>query len=250
MGASRAHARAFEACDDAVHAEAEEDAEAAAVECDRVLADLELQVWLELDAFLRRFAWNRGTIIGGAAAPAPVQLLGLLPPPPVGGWPDDFILGSVVVDLRKAAAKRRARTNLGPVYDPAPYVPTHARYPPRRRAQRLSYSIWIVLKEPGLDLQPPLDTASTARGSARVAADSRARCEAGRGLIVSASSGDAARQVRLVWHCHAREPLCNFSVASGRMRHAATCHLPQDRPEDAHVGMPSTRLRMQMKRDP
>ena len=75
MGASRAHARAFEACDDAVHAEAEEDAEAAAVECDRVLADLELQVWLELMPSFDA-AWNRGTIIGGAAAPAPVQLPG------------------------------------------------------------------------------------------------------------------------------------------------------------------------------
>ena len=160
MGASRAHARAFEACDDAVHAEAEEDAEAVAVECDRVLADLELQVWLELDAFLRRFAWNRGTIIGGAAAPAPVQLLGLLPPPPVGGWPDDFILGSVVVDLRKAAASAARLPRAG--VRPRALRADSRALPPRRRAQRLSYSIWIVLKEPGLDLQPPLDTASTA----------------------------------------------------------------------------------------
>ena len=57
-------------------------AEAAREECGTSLAALEHQVWLELDAFLREYASNRGTIVGGLGAPLPKQLLALLPPPP------------------------------------------------------------------------------------------------------------------------------------------------------------------------
>ena len=156
---SAAVRRAFEACEAML--EVSDDAMQAEAESERALQDLELQVWLELDGFLRRFAANRATLIGGTGAPAPKQLLGLLPPPPESGWPDDFMLDTVAADLRKAATRRRSQTMLSYQNDPAPFIPAHRHYPLRRRAQRLSYSIWIVLKEPGLDLQPLLDTEST-----------------------------------------------------------------------------------------
>ena len=71
------------------------------------------------------------------------------------------MLDTVAADLRKAATRRRSQTTLSYQNAPAPFIPAHRHYPLRRRAQRLSYSIWIVLKEPGQDLQPLLDTEST-----------------------------------------------------------------------------------------
>ena len=124
----------------------------------RALLLLECQVWLELDAFLRSFASNRGTIVGGAGAPVSKLLLSLLPQRPparedCGGdesgsgssddvrWPDEFILDSLVLDLRKTAAKQRAQSTQLNVVSAAPYVPLHDSFPARRRAQRLSYAI-------------------------------------------------------------------------------------------------------------
>ena len=128
----------------------------------RALEQLEVQVWVELDALLRGLA----RVAGSASMPAPSQLLGLLPDPPrPHGWPDDFALQRIVVELRKHAARRRGRAapldapqSADAQLGPEPYI-EHARecYPPRRRATRLSYQLWPLIREEGLRLQPALD---------------------------------------------------------------------------------------------
>ena len=116
------------------------------------ISTLEIQLWLELDGFLRGVAALRGD---GSAVPAPKQLLGLLPPAPTpGGWPVSFVLDKVAKQLAADSAEQEAD-------DPEPYVELHPEYPARRRAQRLSYSVWLVIREEGLELQPLLETAST-----------------------------------------------------------------------------------------
>jgi len=123
------------------------------------LLALEVQTWLEFDAFLRSLAATRAD----GALPAPAQLLSLLPPPPEpAGWPEEFILQQVVVQLRQKAAAERSKPRSQTAYDPQPYVP-YAReiYPARRRAQRLSFSIWTLIRQENADLQQVLETAST-----------------------------------------------------------------------------------------
>ena len=153
--------------------EAEEEAAEEAAERAVSLQTLELQVWLELDAVLRSIAHLAGD---PDAMPAPVQLLGLIPPAPAGGWPDDFALLRVATQLRAAEAAKSATDAetlviggsasdvLG--YDPGeaePFEPVDAGYPARRRAQRLSFSIWQVIANywAGLELQPVLEVEST-----------------------------------------------------------------------------------------
>ena len=144
--------------------EDEDDAAAEAEEDLRTLAILETQVWLELDSVLRGVAKVSGDT---DAMPAPIQLLGLLPPTPPGGWPESFALQRVVSELRKADATRRAYGGMfGIEYDDEgaeEYVDLDERYPPRRRAQLLSYSIWPILANywGGLELQPALEAEST-----------------------------------------------------------------------------------------
>ena len=120
------------------------------------LAALETQVWLELDAFLRAVAVRRS---GGM--PVPSQLLSLLPPPPAAGWPDEFVLMSVGKQLGADAEAQRAMDNFDPADDPEPFVPVHADYPARRRAQRFSYSIWAMIREENADLQAVLEANAT-----------------------------------------------------------------------------------------
>ena len=179
----------------------EEEGAAAAEEAEELstLSTLEMQVWLELDALLvsashitadhpsppplrmpRRIALSatclsppsqRGiAIVSGDAdaMPAPIQLLGLLPPPPAGGWPESFALTQVVARLEETAAKKNAYTSAFDLTfdreeEVEPYVPVDARYPARRRAQRLSYAVWPVLANywGSLELQPALEAEST-----------------------------------------------------------------------------------------
>ena len=102
------------------------------------------------------------------AMPAPTQLLGLLPPPPVNGWPESFALQRVADELRRTQAEQTAYVYAGVAAggadDPEPYVRVDARYPLRRRTQRLSYSVWQVIATywEGLELQPVLEAESTA----------------------------------------------------------------------------------------
>ena len=107
--------------------------------------------------------------------PAPIQLLGLLPPTPETGWPSTFALQRVLDELNQAETARRLWTEeLVDVLGPAPtppadsetseYVRVDARYPARRRAQRLSYSVWQVIASyvEGLELTPVLEVPSVA----------------------------------------------------------------------------------------
>ena len=139
----------------------DDEAEAEAEDLSALLA-LETQTWLELDQFLRRIANMRDS---NGNMPVPKQLLCLLPPEPAApasGWPLEFVLGNIVTEIKSAERKRRSLASPAISYDPEPFVPLDPRYPPRRRAEKLSYSIWLVIREEGLDLQPLLDTMSTA----------------------------------------------------------------------------------------
>jgi hypothetical protein len=131
-----------------------DDEDEAVVEDTRALLALEHQVWLELDNFLRRIAEN-------GRMPVPKQLLCLLPPPPAAGWPPSFVLKTVVGEIKKSAMQQRSMATAADEYDPEPYAPLDPRYPTRRRAERLSFSLWLVIREEGLDLQPLLEATST-----------------------------------------------------------------------------------------
>lgn len=137
--------------------EAEEEAEAA-----RALLSLEHQVWLELDNLLRSLAKLRGPT---GTTPVPSQLLGLLPPPPEGGWPKEFEeegLGNSAAQLRERyvnALKEGEELGVARFYSYIPVDEEH--FPPRRRAQRLSYAVWAIIGGEGVELQPLLDVQST-----------------------------------------------------------------------------------------
>ena len=123
---------------------------------DATIAQLEVQVWLELDSFLRLLASRNG-----GAMPAPAQVLSLMPPPPAAGWPEEFMLSQVVLRLREMAAKQRA-TGIVDLEDAEPYVPCSTElYSARRRAQRLSFTIWCMIRAENHDLQKVLETQST-----------------------------------------------------------------------------------------
>ena len=93
--------------------------------------------------------------------PAPAQVLSLMPPPPAAGWPEEFMLSQVVLRLRETAAKQRA-TGIVDLEDAEPYVPCSTElYSARRRAQRLSFTIWCMIRAENHDLQKVLETQST-----------------------------------------------------------------------------------------
>lgn len=118
----------------------------AASEDEALLAQLEIQVWLELNELL--------ALLGRevASVPVPTQLLGILPPPPAGGWPEDFVLSSVattLADKYKTEVRTEADAAMGAneanAVRPRSYVPLDTRYPPRKRAERLSWAVWAVI---------------------------------------------------------------------------------------------------------
>lgn len=159
--AAAAAAEAAEvAAEEAAVSEVEWEEAASAVaeaEVDASLVALEVQVWLELDAFLRGLALRSGN-----GLPAPAQLLSLLPPPPAAGWPDEFLLKEIVISLRQEAAMKRSMDMFDQKSDPEPYIPYSAElYPARRRAQRLSFSIWTMIRDQNRDLQRVLEVSST-----------------------------------------------------------------------------------------
>jgi hypothetical protein len=128
-----------------------------AEEAERLRA-LEVQVWVEFDALLRGIAASTDT---PSQVPAPAQLLSLLPPPPSAGWPADFILEKIVIGLRRRASEQRANQWYNEEEETEPYVPCTASYPPRRRAQRLSYSIWSAIRDDQTNHQSVLEWSST-----------------------------------------------------------------------------------------
>ena len=146
----------------AVEAElAEAEMEEEAAEQARALLTLEHMVWLELDELLRALARARAP---SGTAPVPSQLLGLLPPPPEGGWPEEFEtgLGDSATQIHERYMNAIAEGEELSVARFYSYIPIdHDHYPARRRAQRLSYAIWAVIGGQGVDLQPLLDEQST-----------------------------------------------------------------------------------------
>lgn len=131
-----------------VEAVAGGDAAAAAAEVKELaeLAILEVQLWLEFDTFIQYLS----SLINGAEPESPgmSQLLSLLPPPPQpAGWPSTFKLQKMALTLEsqyRLTEKSRAKQDAD-----APraisFVPLDARYPPRKRAERLSWLIWGVI---------------------------------------------------------------------------------------------------------
>lgn len=115
-------------------------------ETGEVLRLLELQVWLELDHMLQAIraivAEPDGLPSRSTKLPVPTQLLALLPPPPEGGWPEDFQLARICRRLEDASAQRGGA--VGEVRGQR-YVPLEPNYPARRRAERLSWMLHSVI---------------------------------------------------------------------------------------------------------
>ena len=126
------------------------------------LSTLEVQAWLELDAFLRSVAAKKG-----GELPTPAQLVSLLPPPPQPtGWPEEFVLDQAALTLRERAAAQEAMNLFNPGLvdaDSEPYVPCSNSddYPARRRQQRLSFAIWATVCQDNKELQSVLEVAGT-----------------------------------------------------------------------------------------
>ena len=143
----------------ATEAETEAEAEAEAeAETEAGLAALETQVWLELDALLSSLADRTDAAYAAPRTDAAyAQLLSLLPPPPAAGWPAEFRLGAEAVALRESTEDKLAVAMFNPGVDTIePYVPCAVTYPPRRRAQRLSFMVWPTIALENARLQASL----------------------------------------------------------------------------------------------
>lgn len=119
-------------------------------------------MWLEVDALLTALAAQRPGPPLSAVASA--QLLSLLPPPPAAGWPAPFRLAEQAEALRERTEEQAALAMFNPgVDEPVPFVPCDAaRYPPRRRAQKLSCLVWPTICQDNDQLQAALEAGSTA----------------------------------------------------------------------------------------
>ena len=147
-------------------------------------------MWLELDALLTAITAARPRPPSApppAPSPVPQQLLGLMPQPPTGGWPEGCALAAVAAALKaKSEAEVKAKSEEPKAEgggdehpDDHPdfvgrvdqhYVPVSAAYPPRKRAERFSWAIWAVIGDQkvgvnalgGSPYQPLLEVDSTA----------------------------------------------------------------------------------------
>ena len=127
---------------------------------------LECRLWRNLDEMVRLLS-----MAGTAPVPLPSQLLGLLPKR--GDWPKEFVLEEYAQSL-SAAGSGSSGTTIG-VFAKSPFVRvdrvaekrnatpiapssnTNApSYSPLRRAQRLSYAVWLLLDGLAMDgAKPP-----------------------------------------------------------------------------------------------
>ena len=127
---------------------------------------MELRIWLEFDGFLRAYSALPVSVGGGPNVRAPPYILSLLPPPPSAGWPAEFCLQVAAVLQRKLAAEQEALSLFNPnsLEQAEPLYPAcdAAVYPQRRRAQRLSYAIWMTISRSDDELQRALEAPSTA----------------------------------------------------------------------------------------
>ncbi|KAL1529908.1 hypothetical protein AB1Y20_000836 [Prymnesium parvum] len=107
------------------------------------LAALEVEVWLAIDALLQSL---RVAAQAELPVPIPSQILGLLPPPPEGGWPASFRLASVAAKLSEEYATGASDGDgEGGSARRLSYVPADPRYPMRKRAERLSWVVWALI---------------------------------------------------------------------------------------------------------
>ena len=136
---------ALDAAVDAVAEEGDDDGGEAAAETAAALERLEQQVWVETDELLRILQRGAAAAGVGRDVPVPSQLLGLLPPPPDGGWPEGFKLAAADERLRARYAAAAAEEGPPGAMRATAYVPADAAYPARRRAERLSYAIWTIV---------------------------------------------------------------------------------------------------------
>ena len=121
---------------------------------------LEVQAWLELDALSRSMGYES----------VPADLLSLLPPPPVSGWPLEFCQERAAYRLGQRA-ELQALMQASGIFEieepltPLPNVPLDGEaYPALRRAARLSFAIWAVIAsdEDFGAVQPALEVVSIA----------------------------------------------------------------------------------------
>ena len=146
---------------EAARAMSEAETSAYEAETAELLGALEVQIWLELDAFLRGVAQRSAD--GGLPAPT-AQLLSLLPPAPAAGWPDEFRLAEVALSLEERVEAQRAIALFNPAMgEPEPFVPVcHERLPVRRRVQRLSFVLLASICREDEVLLRGLEVTSTA----------------------------------------------------------------------------------------
>jgi hypothetical protein len=111
---------------------------------------MEFYLWRSLDKMIRLLS-----MVSAATVPLPSQLLGLLPMRD--DWPKDFLLEGAATSLD------RSGSNVGTTFK-SPFVrvdqitAASSKYSPLRRAQRLSYVIWLLLAGiafTGSDHPPP-----------------------------------------------------------------------------------------------
>jgi hypothetical protein len=136
----------------AVLAQGDELAAAEPTEADaaEALALVEAELWIDLDAFLRALATQRGDSL-----PAPAQLLSLLPPPPRAGWPAAFALS-------RAAEALIHKTEAFGVDIAEPFARCDTQlYSARRRQQRLSFCVWAAIAQDPTQVQRALEATST-----------------------------------------------------------------------------------------
>jgi len=112
------------------------------------LGVLEVQLWLEFDTYIQYLS----SLVDDAAPVSSQlsQLLGLLPPPPQpAGWPSTFKFKSMALveksQYRQAEKRSAERKRDVDELRAISYVPVDTRYPPRKRAERLSWAIWGVI---------------------------------------------------------------------------------------------------------
>lgn len=107
--------------------------------------DLEYAVWLQLDELIRllqRLIGNSGVIPNEVTKiPVPTQILGLLPRHPPRPWPSQFALEEYATCMEKDDTAMVGTASRSPFVR----VDDVDCYPPLRRAQRLSYVIWILM---------------------------------------------------------------------------------------------------------
>lgn len=108
------------------------------IDVDDIVFDMERKVWIRLDKMIRLLQKlvdpnkEQGVQV-------PTQILGLLPLEPNEPWPEEFT-------LEKYATKLEIEKILVGTYSKSPFVRVDNMqgYSPLRRAQRLSYVIWIL----------------------------------------------------------------------------------------------------------